>query len=95
MKLVSETEAEIKVLKEYLPQQLSEEELDIIVKETISEVGATSMKDMGKIMSAIKPKTKGRADKTKRKTSGILRNMRRCGCFSFLSFSGSCHTVYT
>ncbi len=60
--LVSETEAEIKVLKEYLPQQLSEEELDIIVKETISEVGATSMKDMGKIMSAIKPKTKGRAD---------------------------------
>lgn len=60
--LVSETEAEIKVLKEYLPQQLSEEELEVIVKETISEVGATSMKDMGKIMSAIKPKTKGRAD---------------------------------
>ncbi len=60
--LVSETEAEIKVLKEYLPQQLSEEELNEIVKETISEVGATSMKDMGKIMSAIMPKTKGRAD---------------------------------
>lgn len=60
--LVSETEAEIKVLKEYLPQQLSEEELEVIVKETISEVGATSMKDMGKIMSVIQPKTKGRAD---------------------------------
>ncbi|MGL4796470.1 MAG: GatB/YqeY domain-containing protein [Paraclostridium sp.] len=60
--LVKETEAEIEVLKEYLPQQLSEEELDVIVKETISEVGATSMKDMGKIMAAIKPKTKGRAD---------------------------------
>ncbi|MFI3209748.1 MAG: GatB/YqeY domain-containing protein [Peptostreptococcaceae bacterium] len=60
--LVSETESEIKVLKEYLPQQLSEEELEVIVKETISEVGATSMKDMGKIMSVIQPKTKGRAD---------------------------------
>ena len=60
--LVSETEAEIKVLKEYLPQQLSEEELNEIVKLTISEVGATSMKDMGKIMSVIRPKVKGRAD---------------------------------
>ncbi|MEG2788605.1 MAG: GatB/YqeY domain-containing protein [Romboutsia sp.] len=60
--LVNETEAEIEVLKEYLPQQLSEKELNEIVKSTISEVGATSMKDMGKIMSAIKPKTKGRAD---------------------------------
>ena len=60
--LVSETEAEIEVLKEYLPQQLSEEELNEIVKATISEVGATSMKDMGKIMAAIQPKTKGRAD---------------------------------
>lgn len=60
--LVSETEAEIEVLKEYLPQQLSEEELNQIVKDTISEVEATSMKDMGKIMSAIKPKIKGRAD---------------------------------
>ncbi len=60
--LVEETRSEIEVLKEYLPQQLSEEELNEIVKQTISEVGATSMKDMGKIMSAIKPKTKGRAD---------------------------------
>ena len=53
---------EIEVLKEYLPQQLSEEELNEIVKLTISEVGATSMKDMGKIMSVIRPKVKGRAD---------------------------------
>ena len=68
--LVSETEAEIKVLKEYLPQQLSEEELNEIVKETISEVGATSMKDMGKIMSAIMPKTKGRADNAGGASSG-------------------------
>ena len=60
--LVEETRSEIEVLKEYLPQQLSEEELNEIVKQTISEVGATSMKDLGKIMSVIKPKTKGRAD---------------------------------
>lgn len=60
--LVQEAEAEIEVLMEYLPQQLSKEELNEIVKDTISEVGATSMKDMGKIMAAIKPKTKGRAD---------------------------------
>ena len=50
------------VLEGYLPQQLSEEELEKIVIETIAEVGATSMKDMGKIMAAIKPKTAGRAD---------------------------------
>ena len=60
--LISETEAEIKVLKEYLPQQLSEEELNEIVIATISEVGATSMKDMKQIMSSIMPKVKGRAD---------------------------------
>ncbi|MBC2576514.1 GatB/YqeY domain-containing protein [Peptostreptococcus canis] len=60
--LIEETKSEIQVLKEYLPQQLSEEELEKIVVETISEVGATSMKDMGKIMAIIKPKTAGRAD---------------------------------
>ena len=60
--LVEETKSEIQVLEGYLPQQLSEEELEKIVIETIAEVGATSMKDMGKIMTAIKPKTAGRAD---------------------------------
>ena len=60
--LIEETKSEIQVLEEYLPQQLSEEELEQIVIETIAEVGATSMKDMGKIMSTIKPKTAGRAD---------------------------------
>ena len=60
--LIVETKSEIQVLKEYLPQQLSEEELEKIVIETIAEVGATSMKDMGKIMAIIKPKTAGRAD---------------------------------
>lgn len=60
--LVSKAEAEIEVLKEYLPQQLSEEELNEIVISTISEVGATSMKDMKKIMTSIMSKVKGRAD---------------------------------
>ena len=60
--LVSKAEAEIEVLKEYLPQQLIEEELNEIVISTISEVGATSMKDMKKIMTSIMPKVKGRAD---------------------------------
>lgn len=60
--LIEETKSEIQVLEGYLPQQLSEEELEKIVIETIDEVGATSMKDMGKIMSTIKPKTAGRAD---------------------------------
>lgn len=60
--LVEETKSEIQVLEGYLPQQLSEEELEKIVIETIAEVGATSIKDMGKIMATIKPKTAGRAD---------------------------------
>ena len=60
--LIEETKSEIQVLEGYLPQQLSEEELEKIVIETIAEVGATSMKDMGKIMAIIKPKTAGRAD---------------------------------
>ena len=60
--LATQAEAEIEVLKEYLPQQLSEEELNEIVSATISEVGATSMTDLKQIMSSIMPKVKGRAD---------------------------------
>lgn len=60
--LIEEAKSEIQVLEAYLPQQLSETELEKIVVDVISEVGATSMKDMGKIMTIIKPKTAGRAD---------------------------------
>lgn len=60
--LVEQTKSEITILKEYLPQQLSEEELEKIVLETISELNASSMKDMGAVMSALKEKTRGRAD---------------------------------
>mgnify|MGYP000692531305 CR=1 FL=1 len=60
--LIAELKAEIGYLMEYLPEQLSDEELGEIVKEAIASVGAESVKDMGKVMSAVMPKTKGRAD---------------------------------
>ncbi|WP_352419851.1 GatB/YqeY domain-containing protein [Proteiniborus sp.] len=60
--LVELTEKEIDILLEYLPRQLSESELDEIVREAINEVGANSVRDMGKIMSNVMPKIKGRAD---------------------------------
>ncbi len=60
--LIDGIKAEIDVLLQYLPSQLTEAELEPIVKETIAETGAVSMRDMGKIMAAIMPKIKGRAD---------------------------------
>lgn len=60
--LIAELKAEIDVLMKYLPEQLTKEELEVIVKEAIAQTGASSIKDMGKIMSSVMPKTKGRAD---------------------------------
>lgn len=60
--LVEATKREIEILLAYLPSQLTEEELDKIVCETVKEIGASSMKEMGKVMAALMPKTKGRAD---------------------------------
>lgn len=60
--LIAELKAEMDVLAEYLPKQLSREELYVIVEEAVKATGASSMKDMGKIMAAVMPKTKGRAD---------------------------------
>mgnify|MGYP001117747926 CR=1 FL=1 len=60
--LVQLTENEIEILLEYLPKQLTEEEVEKVVKETIDEVGATSMKDIGLIMKNVMPKVKGVAD---------------------------------
>lgn len=54
--------AELAVLERYLPQQLSDEELRVIVQEGMDTVGATSMADMGKIMGAVLPRVQGRAD---------------------------------
>lgn len=60
--LIDLTNDEINILLEYLPKQLSQEEVEAIVKDVISEGGYTSMKDIGKIMKDVMPKIKGRAD---------------------------------
>jgi len=60
--LVQKLDFEIEVLKVYMPAQLSEAELEDIIKSTIQEVQAASKKDMGKVMSAVMPKVKGKAD---------------------------------
>ena len=53
---------EMLIIKEYLPKPLTEEELSAIVKEVVSEVGATTMKDMGKVMPVVTQRVNGRAD---------------------------------
>jgi uncharacterized protein len=60
--LASKTRDEIVVLTDYLPVQLSEDELRQIVRETIAETGASSKKEMGKLMGALMPKVKGKAE---------------------------------
>ena len=60
--LIAELKAEMDVLMEYLPKQLSREELEAILKEIVAKLGATSMKDMGKVMQAAKAETVGKAD---------------------------------
>lgn len=60
--LIDQCKAEIEILLKYLPQQLDEEEIRKIVKESAEEVGADSIKDMGKVMAAVKPKVLGKAD---------------------------------
>jgi len=60
--LAEKTQAEIDILVDYMPEQLSEEEVSEIVKQTIAEVNATSKADMGKVMGALMPKVKGKAD---------------------------------
>lgn len=60
--LVEETKAELNVLMKYLPKQLSKEEIKSIVEDAVKKVDAKSVKDMGKIMSEVIPKIKGKAD---------------------------------
>lgn len=67
--LVDSETAELKILEAYLPEKMNEEEVIKIIEETIGEVGATSMVDMGKLMSALNGKLKGKAD------MGIVSNL--------------------
>ncbi len=60
--LVDIEEAEIIVIQDFLPQALTEAEIDAMVAEAIAEVGAASIKDMGNVMAILKPKMQGRAD---------------------------------
>jgi uncharacterized protein YqeY len=59
--LVSRAEAEIKVLEQFLPKQLSDDELKAIITTAVAEVGAASMSDMGKVMKVVIPKVHGQA----------------------------------
>ncbi len=60
--LITKAEQEINILNEFLPQQLSGKELKAQVKEAIQESGASSMAEIGKVMGALMPKIRGRAD---------------------------------
>lgn len=60
--LADKESAEIAVFQSYLPQPLSEAEIDALIVEAVAATGAASIKDMGKVMGALKPKLQGRAD---------------------------------
>ena len=63
--------AEVAVLQTYLPQQLSEQEISDVLDKVVTDTGATSIKDMGKVMAVIKPLVAGKADMGK--VSGLIK----------------------
>ena len=60
--LAEKEKKELEILQKYLPEQLPEEEVRKLAKETVEEVGAQDIKDIGKVMAELMPKLKGRAD---------------------------------
>ena len=62
MELAQKEKDEIEIIQNYLPEQLSEEELSVLINEVIKEINAESIKDMGKVMGILKPKITGKAD---------------------------------
>ena len=60
--LAEKEEAEIEILKKYLPEQISEKEIENLAKEAIKNTGAKSISDMGKVMKELMPKLKGKAE---------------------------------
>ncbi len=60
--LVARESAEVAVLQTYLPAQMSEAEIDLLIAEAMASTGAQSVKDMGKVMGAVKAKAQGRTD---------------------------------
>ena len=60
--LASAEQAEVEIIQEYLPEALSEAEILAIIEQAVSETGAESMQDMGKVMGKVNPQVQGRAD---------------------------------
>ena len=60
--LITQTKEEIEILASYLPQQLTDEELEAVVRDAVTELNAQSMKDMGKIMGKVTSVAKGKVD---------------------------------
>ena len=60
--LAAKEKAEIDLFRKYQPQQMTREEIEAVVKETIAETGVTTKREMGKVMGALMPKVKGKAD---------------------------------
>lgn len=60
--LAAVEQAELAIIQEFLPAQLSAEEIDTIIDQAIASTGASSVKDMGKVMGSVKPQVQGRAD---------------------------------
>ena len=60
--LANAEQAEIVIIQDYLPEALSDDEIAAIIEQAISDTGAESMKDMGKVMGKVKPQVQGRAD---------------------------------
>ncbi len=60
--LAAKEEAEIAILSGFLPEQLTDDEIQTLVDEAIARTGAASAKDLGRVMGAVSPKTRGRAD---------------------------------
>jgi len=71
--LVAVEQAEIEIIQTYLPEALSDEEITQIIKDAIAESGASSMKEMGKVMGIVKPKVQGRADMGS--ISGVIKGL--------------------
>ena len=65
LELAEQELSEIKIIEEFLPRQLSDDEVSKVIKDTIALVGASSIRDMGKVMSALKQQFAGRIDFTK------------------------------
>lgn len=60
--LAAKEQAEVEIIQQYMPAELSDAELEKLIQECVAAVGASGMQDMGKVMAELKPKVQGRAD---------------------------------